>query len=136
MNTTMASATAPANVNNAEGFHPAIRNIRAQMTATVVPYGICVSKWSIWSHADPMDARIVVSEIGETWSPYNPPPMIAAVTNGSDTPKEIAIGSPIGIKIAMVPHDVPVARDMIAPIMNKRKGNNAGFSSPLEICIR
>ena len=61
---------------------------------------------------------IVVSEIGEQWSPQTAPAMQAdthTTPNGSvsgNTP------SVIGIKIPKVPHDVPVANDNKHAITN------------------
>lgn len=62
---TIAATASIAGVTN----QPVIRNMIAQTAPTVHAYGIWVSKWSIWSQAAPMDARMVVSEIGEQWSP-------------------------------------------------------------------
>jgi hypothetical protein len=36
-------------------------------------YGICVRTWSMWSQLEAMLERIVVSEIGEQWSPQTDP---------------------------------------------------------------
>lgn len=41
--------------------------------ATVSAYGSCVETWLTWSHCAPVDAIIVVSEIGEQWSPHTAP---------------------------------------------------------------
>ena len=41
-------------------------------------YGICVDTWSIWLQDAPVDERIVVSEIGEQWSPKTEPARVAA----------------------------------------------------------
>ena len=41
--------------------------------ATVNTYGNCVDTWLIWSHFAPVLAIMVVSEIGEQWSPQTAP---------------------------------------------------------------
>ena len=38
-------------------------------TNTMVAYGVCVDTWSSESHFALVDDRMVVSEIGEIWSP-------------------------------------------------------------------
>lgn len=65
----------------------------------------------------PADAMIVVSEIGEQWSPHTAPARQDAI--------EITIICPdgntpitIGIRILKVPHDVPVANASKAATMN------------------
>ena len=67
--------------------------------------------WLTWSHCAPAEAIIVVSEIGEQWSPHTAPAIQAEI--------EIIISSglvswntatTIGIKIPNVPHEVPVAK--------------------------
>ena len=51
----------------------------AATIAAVPAYGICVRTWSIRSAADPMEDMIVVSEIGEQWSPKIAPHVTAAI---------------------------------------------------------
>ena len=52
---------------------------------------------------------IVVSEIGEQWSPYTAPAMQAAMIGVDSSGCELVIASPSGIRIPNVPHDVPDA---------------------------
>ena len=55
---------------------------------------------------------MVVSEIGDAWSPKILPPNIAPATNGMLLPMEYAIGSAITAIIAIVPIEVPVAKEI------------------------
>ena len=48
-----------------------------ETAATTNTYGSCVDTWLIWLHCAPADAIIVVSEIGEQWSPHTAPAMQA-----------------------------------------------------------
>ena len=78
------------------------------IAAAVIAYGPCVLTWSIWSEPDARDERIVVSEIGEQWSPKHPPPITAPTatyTTVSNSPpvKLNARGITIGSMIAYVP---------------------------------
>ena len=79
-----------------------------EIPATVIAYGICVETCVIWSHCAPADDIIVVSEIGEQWSPQTAPARQAdiPIIISSESPGKIAVT--IGIKIPNVPHDVPV----------------------------
>ena len=69
--------------------------------------------WLMWSHCAPADDIIVVSEIGEQWSPQTAParhaeiPITLRVDVGSFVNRYVTIG----IKIPKVPHDVPVEND-------------------------
>jgi hypothetical protein len=63
----------------------------------------------------------VVSEIGEQWSPNTPPPKIADKIKPGGRFKVLISGTPRGIKMAKVPHDVPVEKEMSAPTI-KRTG--------------
>jgi len=58
----------------------------------------------------PVELIIVVSEIGEEWSPYIAPPRTAATngTTNSGIPRPTAMGTAIGSMIPKVPHEVPV----------------------------
>ena len=63
----------------------------------------------MWWHWAPADARMVVSEIGETWSPQTAPARIEAVT----IVRLFIFSAPttanaIGSRIPKVPQDVPV----------------------------
>jgi hypothetical protein len=76
----------------------------------------------MWLHWAPAELMIVVSEIGEQWSPQTAPAMqadtqmIASVDfEGSGSESENAFNV-IGIRIPNVPHDVPVAKDRMQAI--------------------
>ncbi len=66
----------------------------------------------MWSDAEAIDEMMVVSEIGEQWSPKTPPPRTAARYNGSEPSRAAARGTAIGTMRAKVPQDVPVAKAM------------------------
>ena len=107
---------------------------RYRITASVPQqsaYGSCVCTWSIWSDADPVEERTVVSDNGEQWSPNTPPPATApkhAYTSVPSSPpvKVNASGSAIGIQIAKVPQEDPVANAMIAEMIKIIAGSMAG----------
>ena len=85
-----------------------------------------------------MDDIIVVSDMGEQWSPKVDPAKIeaielknialavTAVIVGSALGNCQAKGITIGVKIAIVPHEVPVAKEMAAAIKNDMAGSIAG----------
>ena len=71
----------------------------------------------MWSQPAPADDKIVVSEIGEQWSPNTDPEKIAAsiIVKKCMWSVCIRIGTIIGIKIPKVPQAVPVEKDKKAP---------------------
>ena len=71
----------------------------------------------MWSQPAPADDRIVVSDIGEQWSPNTEPENIAAsiIVKKCMWSVCIRIGTIIGIKIPKVPQAVPVEKDKKAP---------------------
>ena len=71
----------------------------------------------MWSQPAPADDKIVVSDIGEQWSPNTEPEKIAARTIVRKCMWSVCIriGTIIGIKIPKVPHAVPVEKDKKAP---------------------
>ena len=73
-------------------------------------YGICVDTWSMCLHWAPADARIVVSEIGEIWSPHTAPDSTAATLTTSMELSLPKIATAMGIRIPKVPQEVPVAK--------------------------
>ena len=88
----------------------------------------------------PIDDRIVVSLTGEQWSPKTPPPATAAkhiatsvVTSLPDALN--AKGNAIGIQIAKVPQELPVANAMIAETTKITAGSNAGVRKDSVILI-
>ena len=67
--------------------------------------------WAIWSHCAPADDIIVVSEIGEQWSPHTAP-AIHAETQIIERGFPLSKGKTfkvMGISIPKVPQEVPVA---------------------------
>ena len=92
---------------------PAITYVTNEIPATVKAYGSCVETWLMWSDCAPADAIMVVSEIGEQWSPQTAPAIqaeIAMIVMFESNPPNAAIT--IGIRIPNVPHDVPVAKEI------------------------
>ena len=61
-------------------------------------------------HCAPAEARIVVSEIGDTWSPPTAPAKTAATVIVARFIFVPVIARTIGIKIPNVPQEVPVAK--------------------------
>ena len=72
---------------------------------------------------------MVVSEIGDAWSPKILPPNIAPATNGMLLPMEYAIGSAITAIIAIVPIEVPVAKEIRTAIRKVKAGRRAGLKN-------
>ena len=63
----------------------------------------------MWLHCAPADDIIVVSEIGEQWSPQTAPARQADIDIMPSSLPTGKIAKTIGIKIPNVPQDVPVA---------------------------
>ena len=68
----------------------------------------------MWLHAAPVEDKIVVSEIGEIWSPNTAPAKIEPSTGiiKCAVAAGVQIAAPIGMSSAIVPHEVPVAKEM------------------------
>ena len=85
----------------------------------------------MWSEPAAKDDRIVVSDIGEQWSPNVPPPRMEPTvisTNVSISPPvmENAKGIAIGVMIANVPHEEPVKKEINAHVKNVTVTSKAG----------
>ena len=85
----------------------------------------------MWSEPAARDDRIVVSDIGEQWSPNVPPPRIAPTVQSntvSISPPVIvnAKGIAIGVMIANVPHEEPVKKEINAHVKNVTVTSKAG----------
>lgn len=91
---------------------PAVINPTKEAEATVKEYGIWVETWEMWSQPEPAEDKIVVSEIGEQWSPKTEPEKIAPKIKGkySSSFIFIIIGTKIGKSIPKVPQAVPVEK--------------------------
>ena len=76
----------------------------------------------------PVEDNIVVSDIGEQWSPNTDPPSVAARVTIIIEGLVAIIGSQIiitiGIKIPKVPHAVPIENDKNEATINTIKGKN------------
>ncbi len=78
---------------------------------------------------------IVVSDIGEQWSPNTAPvntaPIVAYKMVPVSPPLSVkASGTAIGINIAVVPHDVPVENAIIQPSINTTSGMTPALILP------
>ena len=95
----------------------------ADTPAAINAYGSCVNTWSIWCDPAPVELRIVVSEIGEQWSP-NTAPASTAASVGSNSSGSTAIikSAPIGSMRPNVPQLVPVENAIRPAIANKMSG--------------
>ena len=90
-------------IPNPAGIYPNNTVIAATNNA----YGSWVLTWSIWSHPAPIDDKIVVSDIGEQWSPNIAPVSTALVLitiYDISGDIEYASGIASGINIPIVPY--------------------------------
>ena len=72
----------------------------------------------MWLQLVPIEDKIVVSEIGEQWSPKIAPvntPLVHTITKPISGLTAQARGMVNGIKILIVPYEVPVAKEIKAP---------------------
>ena len=93
------------------------------MAATSTAYGSCVDTWFMWLHWAPADAMMVVSDIGEQWSPHTAPAMhaeIDIIIIVWFVPEKMF--TTIGMSMPKVPHEVPVAKARKAPTRNMIAG--------------
>ena len=72
-----------------------------------------------------MEERMVVSEMGEQWSPKIPPEMTAPIVSRMLASIATAIGMAIGIMMENVPQLVPVAKAITAPSTKMMAGQRA-----------
>jgi len=84
----------------------------------------------MWSHPLAIDEIMVVSEIGETWSPNIPPDTTAPIINGIGILKDALNARAIGIIMENVPQLVPVEKEVIAPTTNTKNGIRKGGIFP------
>ena len=78
-----------------------------------------------------MDEIIVVSEIGEEWSPNIPPEMTAAMTKGICRSIVAPKAKAIGIMIEKVPQLVPVENAVMLATKKLRSGISTGEMLPV-----
>ena len=81
----------------------------------------------MWLQPEPAEASIVVSDIGETWSPNNPPDSIEPIVTYKGALSATVIGITIGIIILYVPQELPVENDIIHPRRKAIIGINPEF---------
>lgn len=72
---------------------------------------------------------MVVSEIGDAWSPKMEPLNMAPAFKGMLTSMEMAMGSAMTAMMAMVPIEVPVMKERITIIMKILKIQKSKLSS-------
>lgn len=106
------SATMPkARDNTALLVKPATRNVRNDTAAVVITYGNWVVTWFMCSHCAPADDMMVVSEMGEQWSPATAPAIHAEmemiISCGSMSWKQ---DTTMGMRMPKVAQDVPEAK--------------------------
>lgn len=70
---------------------------------------------------------MVVSEIGEQWSPNTPPPRTAAMIKPGWRPMILIMGTAMGIMMAKVPQEVPVEKAMRHETRKTTAGMNPGL---------
>ena len=87
-------------------------NITDAKAPLIRAYGSCVLTCSTTSQSAAIEEMIVVSEIGEQWSPKIPPLKTAPIAKMTFASIPTAIGTAIGIIIEKVPQDVPVEKDI------------------------
>ena len=59
--------------------NPATMYDKNDINAATIAYGSCVETWFTWLHCAPAEDIIVVSEIGEQWSPHTAPAIHAEI---------------------------------------------------------
>ena len=79
---------------------------------------------------------MVVSVMGEAWSPKMPPEMTAAMTRGMSKPMLAPKAKPMGIMMEKVPQLVPVEKAVILATMKMSKGTSVGLMFPLSKLAR
>ena len=101
----------------------------AATTATAT-YGSWVVTWVITLQPAPVELRIVVSEIGEAWSPATAPASTAPRTGSSSSGASTALTIPpaIGSRSPKEPQLVPVAK-AIARATRKTTGTSHSVGS-------
>ena len=90
-----------------------------EIKALINAYGNCVLTWSIWLEPAAIEEIIVVSEIGEQWSPKIPPPKTDDKKITWESGKFCEIVIDIGTIIANVPHDEPVENAIKHDVKNR-----------------
>ena len=79
---------------------------------------------------------MVVSEIGEIWSPKIPPETTAPIMSGMGILKEALRANAMGIIIENVPQLVPVEKEVIPATKKTKKGNRKGGMFPFMMSAR
>ena len=87
----------------------------------------------MWSQSADIEEMMVVSEMGEAWSPNIPPLITEAMISGICISIVAPIARAIGIIIENVPQLVPVENAVILDTQNIRSGINIGEILPLRI---
>ena len=109
-----------------------------EKSAEMSAHGNCVLTWAMRSQPAAIAEMIVVSEMGDAWSPKTPPEMTAAIARGRRVVVSAsilaAIVMAIGIIIEKVPQLVPVEKAMMAERRKIPTGKRAGWRMALAKC--
>ena len=103
--------------------------------------------WSTWSHAEAVEERTVVSEIGAQWSPKIAPARTELIVpsrieycipapKSAPPPSDTVRGITSGSRIVIVPQDVPVAKDIAAATTKTSHGSRRSATLPSRIWVR
>lgn len=90
--------------------NPATKKVRKDTNATVRAYGNWEETWCTCLHSAPALAMMVVSEIGEIWSPHTAPAIQAEMEMMRSGSSVGNTAMQIGMRMPNVPHEVPVAK--------------------------
>jgi len=90
----------------------------------------------MWSHPLAIEEIMVVSEMGETWSPKIPPDITAPIIKGIGRLNDALNAKAMGIIIENVPQLVPVEKEVMDAMIKTKKGKRKGGMFPCIISDR
>lgn len=111
---------------------PARRNAAKDTADTVNTYGNWVETWLRWSHWAPALDMMVVSEMGEQWSPATAPARQADMLMYMSGPAGSKVLTTMGIRMPKVAQEVPVEKASMAATTKMTAGRK--FTSPEAEC--
>lgn len=103
---------------------PATMKVRNATVATVRAYGNWEDTWCTCLHSAPALAMMVVSLMGEIWSPHTAPAIHADMEMMRSGAAAGNTAMQIGIRMPNVPQDVPVAKARKAATTKMMAGKN------------
>ena len=80
----------------------------------------------MWSQSAAMELMMVVSLMGEAWSPKMPPETTAAMTRGMSRLSVVERARPMGIMMEKVPQLVPVENAVMLATQKTSNGTTIG----------